>query len=183
MRLFLQNDAPTIADRWGTRIHSLWCIMHYATIEEPGRLNRAFGKSGSLERQKNLCLGRSTGFSIRFQNFTTDTDAVSSLLKKEQKITISNGRGILIASLAGKSTFSDISEDVTPPTRWRKSSVLRSESLRHEHRIPDRGPGQSGTGSATDAVNTAFLFLKEPIPRSALRKGTLIPSFNTNSLS
>lgn len=108
--------------------------MHYATIQEPGRLNRAFGKNGSLERQKNLCLGRSTGFSIRIQNFPTDTDAVSSRLKKEQKITICNGRGILIASLAGKSTFSGI-------------------------------------------------FLKEPIPHSALRKGTLIPSFNTNSLS
>ena len=96
MRLFFQNDAPTIADRWGTRIHFLWCIMHYATIEEPGRLNRAFGKSGNLERQKNLCLGRSTGFSIRFHNFPTDTDAVSSLLKKEQRITISKDRGYLL---------------------------------------------------------------------------------------
>ena len=30
--------------------------MHYATIEEPGRLNRMIGKKSDLERQKNNVL-------------------------------------------------------------------------------------------------------------------------------
>ncbi len=51
MRLFLQNDAPTIADRWGTRIHGLWCIMHYTTIEEPGWRS---AKDGASNAKKSM---------------------------------------------------------------------------------------------------------------------------------
>jgi len=58
--------------------------MHYATIEEPVRLNRMIGKKSDLERQKNSVWDDLTAFLGKLEFSDRRRCRISSALKKRE---------------------------------------------------------------------------------------------------